>query len=84
MNWEEAEWNEYMHFDLHYEHDMNNATVSIEGEGTTIKINYPNQLDNDIQVWNERKEDLTYHLSHMVWKVPGEHTIENRPLAAEL
>ena len=46
-----------MHFDLLYTHAMNNATVSIEGEGTTIKVNYPNQQDNDIRVWNERKED---------------------------
>ena len=73
-----------MHFDLLYTHAMNNATVSIEGEGTTIKVNYPNQQDNDIRVWNERKEDQTYHLSHMIWKVPAEHTINDRQLSAEL
>ena len=84
LSWEEAEANEYIHFDLLYTHALNNATVAIEGDGTTIKINYPNQQDNDIRVWNERREDQSYHLSHMVWKVPSEHTINDRQLSAEL
>lgn len=33
---------------------------------------------------NERGEDMIYHLSHMLWKVPSEHTIANRQYAAEL
>ena len=49
-----------------------------------IRTDYPNELDNDITVFNERSEDQTYHLSHMLWKVPSEHTIDDRQLSAEL
>ena len=49
-----------------------------------IKIDYPNSLDNDIRVYNQFNEMQTYHLSHMLWKVPSEHTIDNRQLSAEL
>ena len=84
LSWDDAEENEYIHFDMLYTHSLSNATVAIEGDGTTIKVNYPNLEDNDIRVWNELKEDQTYHLSHMIWKVPSEHTIDNRPLSAEL
>ena len=37
-----------------------------------------------MRVYNERREDQLYHLSHMIWHTPAEHTIENRQLAAEL
>lgn len=43
-----------------------------------IRIDYPNSLDNDIRVYNQFNEMQTYHLSHMLWKVPSEHTIDNR------
>lgn len=56
MSWEDGEPNVNIHFDIVYTHKLNNATVSIEGEGTTIKVNYPNHEDNDIRVWNELRE----------------------------
>lgn len=84
LSWDEAEANKNIHFDMLYTHSLRNATVAIEGDGTTIKVNYPNLQDNDIRVWNELKEDQVFHLSHMLWKVPSEHTVNNRQLAAEL
>ena len=39
---------------------------------------------NSIKVVNERGEDMVYHLSHMLWKVPAEHTVDNKQFAAEL
>ena len=73
-----------MQFDLLYEHKINNATMSVDGEGTIIRVDYPNELDNDIRVYNELREEQVYHLSHMLWKSPSEHTLNDRPLAAEL
>lgn len=52
--------------------------MQVEGEGSIIRIDYPNVLDNEIRVVNELAEEQTYHLSHMLWKVPSEHTIDNR------
>ena len=44
-------------FDLLYEHKINNATVSVDGDGTIIRIDYPNVLDDDIKVYNELREE---------------------------
>ena len=71
-------------FELLYNYLLANATVSVDGEGSMIRINYPNELDNDIKVYNEQNEPQLYHLSHFSWKVPSEHTVDNRQLAAEL
>jgi len=71
-------------FDLIYDHLFSNATVTIDGEGSIIRVNYPNELENDIRVYNEIGEPQLHHLSHFSWKVPSEHTVENRQLAAEL
>ena len=84
LNWETAQLSVDIRFELLYRHRMSNATVSIQGDGSLIKIDYPNELDNEIRVFNELAEDQTYYLSHMLWKVPSEHTIDNRQLSAEL
>ena len=47
-------------------------------DGTVIMLDYPNKLDNDLRVYNERREDQLYHLSHMYWHTPSEHTIDDR------
>lgn len=36
-----------------YDYKISNATVSIDGEGSVIRVEYPNELDNDIRVYNE-------------------------------
>ena len=78
LSWEEATGHDDIRYEILYQHKLQNATVSIEGEGSMIRIDYPNSLDNDIRVYNQFNEMQTYHLSHMLWKVPSEHTIDNR------
>ena len=84
MSWQTAESNDSIQFDLLYEHPHNNATVKVMADGTVIMLDYPNKLDNDLRVYNERREDQLYHLSHMYWHTPSEHTIDDRQMAAEL
>ena len=62
-------------FDILYYHDIRNATLVLDKERTVIRVDYPNEEYNDINVTNHRGEDQIYHLDHMLWKIPAEHTI---------
>ena len=44
-------------FDLLYEYKLSNATVNVDADGSVIRVDYPNKLDNDLRVYNERRED---------------------------
>lgn len=61
-----------------YDYKLNNATLKVDADGSVIRVDYPNVKDNDLRVFNERREDQLYHLSHMYWHTPSEHTIGNR------
>ncbi len=61
-----------------------NATVSTPLNGSQIQINYPNSQTSDIELVDEIGRTLIYHLQSMNWKIPSEHTLNNRQLAAEL
>lgn len=76
--WETAELNTNIKFDMLYDHKLGNSTVTVDGEGSVIRIDYPNRQDNDIIVYNELQQAQLFHLSHMYWKVPSEHSINNR------
>ena len=71
-------------FDILYYHDIRNATLVLDKERTVIRVDYPNEQYNDINVTNHRGEDQIYHLDHMLWKIPAEHTINQERYAAEL
>ena len=62
---------------------MSNSTLSVERERTLIKMK-TSIRDNDLIVHNELGEDQLYHMSHLLWKVPSEHKIDDRRLSAEL
>lgn len=65
-------------------HDITNATVTTPHDRSMIKIEYPNKLQSDLKVINEWSQTQTYHLDHILWHVPAEHTIDNHQYAAEL
>ena len=84
LNTAEATESSDIRFELNYTHKISNATVQVEGDGSLVRVYNPNIEDNDIRVYNELNEPQLYHLSHMDWKVPSEHTINDRQLSAEL
>jgi carbonic anhydrase len=40
--------------------------------------------DSDLYFVNEFGEPMIYHFEYLQWKVPSEHNIDNRQVAAEL
>ena len=79
-----AQQNSAIYFQLVNYQAILNATVSTPLNGTQIQINNPNQLTSDIELVDEIGRTLTYHLQSMSWRIPSEHTLNNRQLAAEL
>ena len=73
--WQKAIPNNKINFNLMYDHDIKNATLVLDNERSIIRVDYPNEKYNDINVTNHRGEDQIYHLDHMLWHVPSEHTI---------
>ena len=69
---------------MQYEHDISNATLTIDKERSVIRVDYPNERQNHINVTNERGEDMIFHLSHMLWKVKAEHNVSEHQYDAEL
>lgn len=55
-----------------------NATMTTPLDGSQILINNPNKLTSDIEFVDEIGRTLTYHLKSMNWKIPSEHTVDNR------
>ena len=57
IEWSKAIPNNKISFELFYEHDINNATLTLDGDRSIIRIDYPNEKQNNINVTNERAED---------------------------
>ena len=51
-----TELNTEIRFELIDYLPINNATLAVEGEGSIIRIDYPNEEDSHITVINERGE----------------------------
>lgn len=57
LSWDTATESKELQFELFYKYKLSNATVTVEGDGSMIRIDYPNKLDNNITVVNEKHED---------------------------
>jgi len=73
-----AKNNSAIYFQMMNYQDILNATLSTPLNGTQVQINYPNKVTSDIKLVDEIGRTVTYHLSNMNWRVPSEHTINNR------
>jgi len=73
-----------LHFEIIEYHDIRNASLTVQHNRTLIQIDNPNETPGDLNVTNELGESQIYHLEKMLWKIPSEHTLENRQMAAEL
>ena len=71
-------------FELVNYQDFQNEAITLHHDNSMITVHNTQETDSDIHVWNERGEMQEYHYSYMQWKVPSEHNINNRALAAEL
>lgn len=58
--------------------------MTLDGEASIVRVDYPNIAENDLLIFNELFEESLYHLSHMYWKTPAEHTIGGKTFDAEL
>ena len=64
----------------------NEATTKLEvlGNGSIIFVDYKAINISSFIVHNERGDTEEFHKDHMLWKIPSEHTLDNRQFAAEL
>jgi hypothetical protein len=64
----------------------NEATTKLEvlGNGSIIFVDYKAINISSFVVHNERGDTEEFHKDHMLWKIPSEHTLDNRQFAAEL
>ncbi len=57
LQYETAVYNKYIRYERLYNHKLDNATVTVDGGGSVIRIDYPNSLDNDIVIYNELNQE---------------------------
>ena len=57
LEYETAVFNKYIRYERLYNHKLDNATVTVDGGGSVIRIDYPNKYDNDIILYNELNQE---------------------------
>ncbi len=76
--------NQFIRYVFNYM-SIENATLMLSDNNTRLKVDMSMYgRTNTLQLWNEYGELYNYFLDSFRWKVPSEHTIDNRQYGAEL
>jgi len=64
--------------------EITNGTINVDEDGSRIIIMNPNEIESQLNFTNRHDTWQLYNLKGMQWKVPSEHTVDNKQYAAEL
>ena len=62
------------------------AYIDLLGQDSVLYVNFKpfDKEESQFSVIQQNGIEQKFHKSHMLWKTPSEHTINNRQYAAEL